>query len=291
MIYKRLGNFLCLRGFITAISIMVAGNCWSQEAGFELSYSGENGETISGFFGTVFNQTIDCTLTTSENLTDLGAQGWSISLAPDPGLDIVAITVEGTDAAVVGGKGLRQGGFEKSELTDGKDNHGAVSAVILSFADLVTLPLNGTAVIAKIDIQSPFPKANQTATKIVRYVNGLQGSGQPVDNVIAHSDADIDPVMTPYEVILLGISENAVTYDCNTDGRINIADAQCVLNWLFLGGPDPGCLEAVDFNGDVRLNIADGISGLRYLFLGGPPPAAGTGCQFYPDCELEAFCL
>ena len=64
-----------------------------------------------------------------------------------------------------------------------------------------------------------------------------------------------------------------------------------MLNWLFLGGPEPGCQDAMDFNADGRLNIADGISGLNYLFLGGPPPPAGIGCKSYPDCESDAACL
>ncbi len=290
MIFKRRINFHLLRGIIAVVSVLAAGHCWGQQADFELSYSGDNGDTISGFFGTDFIQTVDCTLTTSANQTDLGAQGWSLSLAADPGLSIVAITVAGTAADDEAADGLRRGGFEKSELTEGKDNQGAVSALLLSFAELVTLPLNGTEVIAKIDIQGPFPKAGVTETRTIRYVDGLQGSGQPVDNVIAHDDNDVEPVKTPYEVRISGTSNNAVTYDCNTDGRINIADAQCMLNWLFLGGPAPGCRDAMDFNGDVRLNIADGISGLNYLFLGGPGPVAGRGCQFYPDCELEAPC-
>ena len=290
MSYKLQSSFHLLRGIIAVVSILAAGHCWGQEADFELSYSGENGDTINGFFGTDFIQTVDCTLSTSDNQTELGAQGWSISLAAGPGLDIVSITVDGTAAADEDAAGLRRGGFEKSELTEGEANQGAVSAVVLSFVELVTLPLTGTEVIAKIDIQCPFPKAGVTETKTVRYVDGLRGSGQPVDNVVAHADADVDPARTAYEVSIAGTSNNAGTYDCNTDGRINIADAQCLLNWLFLGGPDPGCREAMNFNGDDRLNIADGISGLNYLFLGGPPPPAGTGCQFYPECELEAPC-
>lgn len=263
----------------------------ARPAAFELSFSGDNDETITGLFGLTFSQTIDCTLTTSDNETELGAQGWSISLAPDEGLDIIAISIDGTVSADVADGGLRQGGFEKSELTEGEGNVGAVSAVVLGFAELVMLPLSGTEVIARLDIQCPYPGVDVTETKVVRYVDGLSGSGQPVDNVVAQADFDIQPATTAYEVTLRGIDENAITYDCNTDGRVNIADAQCLLNWLFLGGPSPGCLDAVNFNGDDRLNIADGISGLNFLFLGGPPPPAGMGCQPYPDCENEASCL
>ena len=90
-----------LRIAATAISIALAGQSWGQDikTEFELGFSGENSETIEGVFGLTFTQAIDCTLTTSENRTEIGAQGWSISLTSDPGLDIVGITVDGTAAA------------------------------------------------------------------------------------------------------------------------------------------------------------------------------------------------
>ena len=259
-------------------------------AEFALAFAGENSETIEGVYGQAFTQAIDCTLTTSENQVVFGAQGWSISLAGDPGLDIVGITVDGTAAADEAEGGRRRGGFEKSELTEGEGNLGAVSAVILSFTEFVTLPASGTESIARIEIRCPFPEVDVTETKIVRYVDGLQGAGQPVENIITHVNIGVLPRKRAYEVDLLGIDENAVTYDCNVDGRVNIADAQCLLNWLFLGGTAPGCRDAMNFNGDTRLNIADGISGLNYLFLGGMPPVAGVGCQPYPSCDLQDTC-
>jgi len=259
-------------------------------AEFELAFDGENSETIEGVYGQFFTQAIDCTLTTSDNQAVFGAQGWSIGLAGDPGLDIVGITVDGTAAADEAEGGRRRGGFEKSELTEGEGNQGAVSAVILSFTEFVTLPASGTEPIATIEIRSPFPEVDVTETRAVRYVDGLQGAGQPVENIITHVNIGVLPRKRAYEVALLGIDENAVTYDCNVDGRVNIADVQCLLNWLFLGGGAPGCQDAMNFNGDARLNIADGIAGLNYLFLGGMPPAAGVGCQPYPNCDLQDTC-
>ena len=288
-------NLSFFRTIAAAISIAIAGQCCGQEepgpASVELSFAGENKKTIVGLFGLTFNQSIECILTTSVNETEFGVQGWSISLAPDPGLDIVAITIEGTVAAGEDEGGRRRGGFERTELTQGEGNAGAVSAVVLAYVDLVTLPLTGTEVIARLDIQCPYPEVGVTETKVIRYVDGRQGSGEPVENVVAQADYDVEPELVPYEVVLLGIDENAVTYDCNSDGRVNIADAVCMLNWLFLGGPDPGCQDAMNFNGDARLNIADAISGLNFLFLGGPPPAAGVGCRSFPDCENEPSCL
>ena len=67
--------------------------------------------------------------------------------------------------------------------------------------------------------------------------------------------------------------------DCNDDGAVNIADATCALNWLFAGGPAPGCIAALNTNGDAKVDIADPVSLLNFLFAGGSPPVAP-----FPDC-------
>ncbi len=67
--------------------------------------------------------------------------------------------------------------------------------------------------------------------------------------------------------------------DCNDDGKIDLADAVCVLNWLFAGEAAPGCVAATNTNGDDDANIADATYLLNHLFAGGPAPA-----QPFPDC-------
>ena len=76
-----------------------------------------------------------------------------------------------------------------------------------------------------------------------------------------------------------------VRCDCNGDGTAtgNPADAIFQLNWLFLGGPSPGCIAACDCNGDGRVIGAptDAIYNLNFLFLGGPTPPEpnpASGC-------------
>ncbi|MGQ9590003.1 MAG: malectin domain-containing carbohydrate-binding protein [Planctomycetota bacterium] len=90
--------------------------------------------------------------------------------------------------------------------------------------------------------------------------------------------------------------------DANGDGSINITDGIFVLNYLFLGGPAPACLEAANPNDDASINITDGIYILNYLFLGGPAPTApgppespcgpdpagsptDLGCEFYDPAK------
>ncbi len=67
--------------------------------------------------------------------------------------------------------------------------------------------------------------------------------------------------------------------DCNDDGDVNLADAQCTLNWLFAGPPKPGCIAALNTNGDEDVNIGDPVFLLNFLFAGGPAPVAP-----FPDC-------
>jgi len=81
-----------------------------------------------------------------------------------------------------------------------------------------------------------------------------------------------------------------VTYDCNGDGTVDLADAVCHLAYLFSGGPEPACQEAMDFNDDGLKDLTDPIAALAHQFNGGPPPPAGSGCQVYPSCEMSEHC-
>ena len=47
--------------------------------------------------------------------------------------------------------------------------------------------------------------------------------------------------------------------DGNSDSDVNLADAVFTLNWLFGGGPQPGCLAALNTNGDDKVGIADPV--------------------------------
>jgi predicted GH43/DUF377 family glycosyl hydrolase len=67
--------------------------------------------------------------------------------------------------------------------------------------------------------------------------------------------------------------------DCNDDGNVDISDAVCILNWLFLGGETPGCVAVTNTNGDAGADLSDAVYLLGHLFLGGPAPVAP-----FPDC-------
>jgi hypothetical protein len=67
--------------------------------------------------------------------------------------------------------------------------------------------------------------------------------------------------------------------DCNDDGAVDVSDAVCILNWLFLAGTAPGCLAVTNTNGDGGADLSDAVYLLGYLFLGRSPPVPP-----FPDC-------
>ncbi len=85
------------------------------------------------------------------------------------------------------------------------------------------------------------------------------------------------------EVYILAVSYSTplpptlIRGDANGDGSINIADASCIINYLFIGGPAPDPLWVGDANSDGSVNIADASYLINYLFIGGPPPGEGRG--------------
>lgn len=61
--------------------------------------------------------------------------------------------------------------------------------------------------------------------------------------------------------------------DANNDGKVNSADVAYIINYLFVGGPEPTPLWIVgDVNCDIRVNSADVIYLINYLFVNGPEP-------------------
>jgi hypothetical protein len=64
--------------------------------------------------------------------------------------------------------------------------------------------------------------------------------------------------------------------DTNGDGTIDSADVVYLINYLFIGGPEPvPDLCVGDVNGDGVVNISDVVYLINYLFINEPPPG---GC-------------
>ena len=72
--------------------------------------------------------------------------------------------------------------------------------------------------------------------------------------------------------------------DADASGATNITDGIFLLNFLFLGGPSPPCLDAADADDSGTVNITDGVFLLNFLFLSGPnPPVPYASCGVDPS--------
>ena len=54
-------------------------------------------------------------------------------------------------------------------------------------------------------------------------------------------------------------ADSFVRGDPNGDGSINMTDVISTLNFLFLGGSTPGCLDAADADNNGVVQLTDGI--------------------------------
>jgi len=70
------------------------------------------------------------------------------------------------------------------------------------------------------------------------------------------------------EVIMLGHRSG----DANSDGIVNIFDISYLVAFLYLNGPAPRLVEAVDFDGNGSIELVDALYLMDYIYFDGPPP-------------------
>ena len=67
--------------------------------------------------------------------------------------------------------------------------------------------------------------------------------------------------------------------DVNADGEAELTDAIFLLNWIFLGGAEPPCLDAADVDdsaiagGRFPIGVTDAVRLLQWLLRGRSRPA------------------
>jgi hypothetical protein len=76
--------------------------------------------------------------------------------------------------------------------------------------------------------------------------------------------------------------------DTDRSGAVELTDAIGTLNFLFLGGPAPGCPDAADADNNGVLELTDAVRALGFLFLGDPPPTDPGPFTCGPDPAAPA---
>ena len=198
---------------LAAFAVLVSASAALAQSSYSLGFSPAS-SSVSGKEGAAWSAT--CTATLTSDLAaggpNAGAQAWSISLTAD-NANISGFAFAGSGAAALictGTPEFPQNGFEKSELTTkGADGcvgkNGAVSAVILCFAQEVRLP-SGTTTIGDVTLGGTIPASGGSAT--LRYTDGCQAAGQPVTNRVTENGLTFRPALGSKSINLI------VTPDC-----------------------------------------------------------------------------
>jgi hypothetical protein len=226
-----------------------------------------------------------------------GAQGWALSLRATGGARIIEATVRGT-AGDVRPTGFRDDGFEVTELTEGPGNEGAISVMVLSLSRPAMLPPRGTARLLELTVESQIPEAAAGCREVwIEFHDylALKSSGARIHNALVFEGQtrkddggplDNDTDREEPARISFCSALPLLRADCNSDRRVNIADAVFALNYLFLGGRKSSCHAACDIDADGAVLITDAIYLLNFLFLGGRAiPQPFPVCNQLPALE------
>jgi len=122
------------------------------------------------------------------------AEGWAFGVVVDGG-KIVSITLEGTAA-----EHARSFGFERTELTSGPGNEGAISKVVYSLTEPTSLGLYPPQVIAFLEVESDVSPGIHYAT--LRYHDGLRGSVELVENFVRSAGGRYVPTLTDRSIVI-----------------------------------------------------------------------------------------
>ena len=183
-----------MRMRILPLPILLAVACWlSPGAGFcqeepgasmAFTYGFSSCDDITGVRGSVYSKSVDCVLSTNDNSSGIGVESWSFCVQASNAF-IRSITIEGTDAG-----DLLDNGWEINEVVNG--GAGAISAALLSFRSTVTLPPEGVVSVAAITLQGIIP-AGEDEIVSLNYLDGLRGSGLPVDSIVTYDGETMLP--------------------------------------------------------------------------------------------------
>jgi hypothetical protein len=184
--------------------------------------------------------------------------------------------------------------FEKFE--ENNDTGYVVGAAIISLTDTADV-LPPSREIRVLEFHFHIDPLAPLGHTDLEFLDGGRGSGGPVKNKLIASGQDITPDLASSFVFVNGrinIVPDGIPFvrgDSNSDEAVNISDPQFTLDFLFLGGNKPRCMDAADANDDGKVDISDAVTTLRFLFIGDTklPPPRTPGADPTPDeleCEL-----
>lgn len=171
---------------------------------------------------------------------------------------------------------------ELATHADDPSRLGAISMVILSGTNRMSLQPNGTQRIARIVVEAAVPEDGSPREVALRFEDGFKGTGSPRKNSINAGEIFESPSLGECRFILWKtVGGMRVPGDSDGSGLLDISDAVFLFGKLFLGNSAPlpcgrgsptdqGNISLLDWQPDGAVDISDGIALLEFLFLGGP---------------------
>lgn len=215
--------------------------------------------------------------------TDQVRHGFSIALKYDPAkLKVTSITTAGSTSATA------DWSHGQNVTADGKVSWGVVMSLPENMQDPFeqnkVIPIGTNEVILKLIVNV---LATVATTDTIQFRDDLGTPAGGWVNILSYKgEASIHPQLTPetgegtITIEALPTGNQFLRGDCNGDGGNDISDAVASLNYQFLAGAAPPCMEACRTNDDDSLDISDPVYLLALLFQGGPPPRTP-----YPACD------
>ncbi len=119
------------------------------------------------------------------------------------------------------------------------------------------------------------------------FVDGTEETD--IRGIAFDDNGDLYACGDPRGVIYKITGPRFVRGECNGDSEVDLADAVCSLDKLFLSGAaDFECAAAFNVNGDNSVDISDPIALLNFLFV---TDAFPTPAEPFPDCGPETLAV
>jgi len=170
------------------------------EPSFTLQFISVSPEEFSGLSWTSFGPfEVSAALRSAEVEPTEGPWGWSFGVTHHPLLEVLQVSIEGTNA---GDLFDRQSGFLRLEIIDPQKNGGKAGYVLstaLSQGRSVHLPPNrlSTLVSATYRGSHPWVSSPTETTLEFRFNEGLVGTSSPVPNAVSYLDKVYRPTSLP----------------------------------------------------------------------------------------------
>ena len=307
-------------GAISAIMVLLG----SPSEGVEVSFALDGcPERIQGLPGEVKTFEVFVALTTADNESSQGAQGWNLITYVENGIFLNA-AIQGIRVSTIydmdadgdpGTQGTIHLDPYVQDLGDppvgGRIFPGRPCEYALCLVDFrgnlrdpekMVLQPEGTQRIAKLTVQTTVPGGKECAALRIRFVGGIRYLCNGVFEMPLRNLVDPFGVLHDSQLKECTIQVCPSLFrrgDSNGDAAADISDAIHILSFLFLGGPAPTCEDAADINDDAKLDISDPIFLILDLFFPGnssigppgpyscgpdPAPTDGLACEYYPRC-------